>query len=438
MRAVDLIRKKRDSGEHSREEIDFLVSGYTRGDIPDYQMAAWLMATWLRGLSLTETAALTEAMLHSGEVLDLSDLPGKKVDKHSTGGVGDKTSLILAPIVAAGGLTVPMISGRGLGHTGGTLDKLESIPGFNVNLSLDQFRRVLRECGMGLIGQTAEIAPADKKIYALRDATSTVESIGLICASIMSKKLAEGIDALVLDVKTGSGAFMKREEDAVRLAEIMVDTGKRMGKKVVALITDMDQPLGRAAGHSSEIIECIEVLNGQGPADLRDLSIELSAWMFYLGERSKSLEEGRRLAQSKIANGQAREKFKHGIRLQGGDERVIEEPQRLPKARSRVEVVSESDGYVTGTNCEHFGTALAMLGGGREKKEDAIDPGVALEFHKRIGDPVKKGETLATIHYNAEAKLAEAKSMIAASYLIAREPPRNKPRLIRRIIGEQQ
>jgi pyrimidine-nucleoside phosphorylase len=438
MRAVDLIRKKRDSGEHSREEIDFLVSGYTRGDIPDYQMAAWLMATWLRGLSLTETAALTEAMLHSGEVLDLSDLPGKKVDKHSTGGVGDKTSLILAPIVATGGLTVPMISGRGLGHTGGTLDKLESIPGFNVNLSLDQFRRVLRECGMGLIGQTAEIAPADKKIYALRDATSTVESIGLICASIMSKKLAEGIDALVLDVKTGSGAFMKREEDAVRLAEIMVDTGKRMGKKVVALITDMDQPLGRAAGYSSEIIECIEVLNGQGPADLRDLSIELSAWMFYLGERSKSLEEGRRLAQSKIANGQAREKFKQGIRLQGGDERVIEEPQRLPKARSRVEVVSESDGYVTGTNCEHFGTALAMLGGGREKKEDAIDPGVALEFHKRIGDPVKKGETLATIHYNAEAKLAEAKSMIAASYLIAREPPRNKPRLIRRIIGEQQ
>jgi len=437
MRAVDLIRKKRDSGEHSREEIDFLVSGYTRGDIPDYQMAAWLMATWLRGLSLAETAALTEAMLHSGEVLDLSALPGKKVDKHSTGGVGDKTSLILAPIVAAGGLTVPMISGRGLGHTGGTLDKLESIPGFNVNLSLDQFRRVLRECGMGLIGQTAEIAPADKKIYALRDATSTVESIGLICASIMSKKLAEGIDALVLDVKTGSGAFMKREEDAVRLAEIMVDTGKRMGKKVVALITDMDQPLGRAAGHSSEIIECIEVLNGQGPADLRDLSIELSAWMFYLGERTKSLEEGRRLAETLIANGQAREKFNQGIKLQGGDERVIEEPQRLPKARSRVDVVSESDGYVTGTNCEHFGTALAMLGGGREKKEDAIDPGVALEFHKRIGDPVKKGETLATIHYNAEAKLAEAKSMIAASYLIALEPPREKPRLIRRVIGEQ-
>src|SRR3984957_16948820 len=245
MRAVDLIRKKRDSREHSREEIDFLISGYTRGEIPDYQMAAWLMATWIRGLSRSELASLTEAMLYSGEVLDLSQIPGKKVDKHSTGGIGDKTSLILAPIVAAGGLTVPMISGRGLGHTGGTLDKLEAIPGFNVNLSLDQFRNVLRECGMGLIGQTKEIAPADKKIYALRDATSTVENIGLICGSIMSKKLAEGIDALVLDVKTGSGAFMKREEQAVQLAEVMIETGKRMGKKVVALISNMDQPLGR-------------------------------------------------------------------------------------------------------------------------------------------------------------------------------------------------
>jgi pyrimidine-nucleoside phosphorylase len=435
MRAVDLIRKKRDSGEHTREEIDFLVSGYTLGQIPDYQMSAWLMATWLRGLSLAETASLTEAMLHSGEVLDLSDLPGKKVDKHSTGGVGDKTSLILAPIVAAGGLTVPMISGRGLGHTGGTLDKLEAIPGFNVNLSLDKFRSVLRECGMGLIGQTAEIAPADKKIYALRDATSTVESIGLICASIMSKKLAEGIDALVLDVKTGSGAFMKREEDAIRLAEIMVDTGKRMGKKVVALITDMDQPLGRAAGHSSEIIECIEVLNGRGPSDLRDLSIELSAWMFYLGERTGSLDEGRELAVRMIASGQAREKFRLGIRLQGGDEGVIDEPQRLPKARSRVDIFSESDGYITGTNCEQFGTALAMLGGGREKKEDAIDPGVALEFHKRLGDPVRKGESLATIHYNADAKLAEAKIMVGGSYFIAPEAPREKRPLIRRIIG---
>jgi pyrimidine-nucleoside phosphorylase len=289
MRAVDLIRKKRDSGEHSREEIDFLISGYTSGDIPDYQMAAWLMAAWIRGINRSELAALTEAMLCSGQVLNLARIPGRKVDKHSTGGVGDKTSLIIAPIVAAGGLTVPMISGRGLGHTGGTLDKLESIPGFNVNLSLEEFYIVLRECGMGLIGQTSEIAPADKKIYALRDATSTVENAGLICASIMSKKLAEGIDALVLDVKTGSGAFMKREEDSVLLAELMVETGQRMGKKVVALITDMNQPLGRMAGHSNEVIESIDILSGRGPADLRELSLELSAWMFFLGERTKSV-----------------------------------------------------------------------------------------------------------------------------------------------------
>jgi pyrimidine-nucleoside phosphorylase len=435
MRAVDLIRKKRDSGEHSREEVDFLISGYTRGEIPDYQMAAWLMAVWLRGMNRSELAALTEAMLYSGEVLSLSDLPGKKVDKHSTGGVGDKTSLILAPIVAAGGLTVPMISGRGLGHTGGTLDKLESIAGFNVNLSLDQFRRVLRECGMGLIGQTAEIAPADKKIYALRDATSTVENIGLICASIMSKKLAEGVDALVLDVKTGSGAFMKREEDSVRLAEVMVDTGKRMGKKIVALITGMDQPLGRAAGHSTEVIECIDVLNGRGPTDLRDLSLELSAWMFFLGERTSSLDEGRRLAETMIATGQAREKFKQGIALQGGDPSVVDEPRRLPLARFHIDVCSESSGFVAATNCEQLGIALAILGGGREKKEDAIDHGVGLEFRKRIGDRVEKGEPLTTIHYNSDARLHEAKSMIAAGFQTGPEPPRELPPLIRRVIG---
>jgi pyrimidine-nucleoside phosphorylase len=435
MRAVDLIRKKRDSGEHSRDEIDFLVAGYTRGDIPDYQMAAWLMAAWLRGLSSSELTALTEAMLYSGEVLDFSDLPGKKVDKHSTGGIGDKTSLILAPIVAAGGLIVPMISGRGLGHTGGTLDKLEAIPGFNVNLSLEQFRNVLRECGMGLIGQTKEIAPADKKIYALRDATSTVENIGLICGSIMSKKLAEGIDALVLDVKVGSGAFMKREVDAVNLAEVMIETGKRMGKKVVALITDMDQPLGRAAGHANEIVECIDVLNGGGPPDLRELSLELSAWMFSLGERTRSVEEGRRLAKTMIATGQAKEKFKQGIRLQGGDARVVDEPHRLPAARSQLDVLSPASGYISGTNCEQFGIALAILGGGREKKEDAIDHAVGLQFHKRIGDRVEKGEPLATIRYNAGARLAEAKDLISENYFIAQEPPSQKRPLIRRILG---
>jgi len=435
MRTVDLIRKKRDSGELSREEINFLVSGYTRGDIPDYQMAAWLMAVWIRGMNRSELAALTEVMLHSGEVLNHSEIPGKKVDKHSTGGIGDKTSLILAPVVAAGGLTVPMISGRGLGHTGGTLDKLEAIPGFNVNLSLGEFRRVLRQCGMGLIGQTAEIAPADKKIYALRDVTSTVENIGLICASIMSKKLAEGIDALVLDVKTGSGAFMKKEEDSIRLAEVMVETGQRMGKKVVALITGMDQPLGRMAGHSNEVGESIEILRGRGPTDLRDLSLDLSAWMFYLGERTKTVEEGRRLAETMIASGQALEKFRQGIRLQGGDERLIDEPERLPIARLNFHVTSSASGFITGTNCEGFGIALAMLGGGREKKEDKIDHGVGLEFHKRIGDRVEIGEPLATIHYNSDAKLAEAKALIACSYFIGEKAPQEKPPLVRRIIG---
>jgi pyrimidine-nucleoside phosphorylase len=375
-------------------------------------------------------------MLHSGEVLDLSSLPGKKVDKHSTGGVGDKTSLILAPIVAAGGLIVPMLSGRGLGHTGGTLDKLESIPGFNTNLSLKDFRRVLGECGMALIGQTAEIAPADKKIYALRDATSTVENTGLICASIMSKKLAEGLDALVLDVKTGSGAFMKREEDAAGLAEVMVDAGKSMGKRMVALITDMDQPLGRAAGHANEIIECIEVLNGKGPSDVRELSVELSAWMFYLGEKTKSVEEGRKLAGRMISSGEAREKFKQCIRLQGGDERVIDEPDLLPKAVSKVDVTSNVGGILVTTDCEQFGIALAMLGGGRETKEDRIDHAVGLEFHKRIGERIEIGEPLATIHYNSDAKLEEAKDMVAESFLIDQDSGGQAPRpLIRRIIG---
>jgi len=434
MRAVDLIRKKRDAGEHSREEINFLISGYTLGEIPDYQMSAWLMATWIRGLSRPEIAALTEAMLHSGEVVTFPELSGKKVDKHSTGGVGDKTSLILAPIVAAGGVSVPMISGRGLGHTGGTLDKLESIPGFNTALPLADFRRVLGECGMALIGQTAEIAPADKKIYALRDVTSTVENIGLICASIMSKKLAEGIEALVLDVKTGSGAFMQNEEDAVRLAELMVETAQRMGKKAVALITDMDQPLGRFAGHSHEVIESAEVLKGRGAVDLRDLSIELSAWMFYLGERTKSVDEGRVLAQKLVASGEALDKFRQGITLQGGEARVIDDYSVLPQVKNRTEVQSNASGFLSATNCMEFGVALATLGGGREKKEDRIDPGVGLEFHKRIGDRVSAGDTLVTIYYNSDAKLDEAKRRIAEAFTIGTQPAAPK-KLIRRLVG---
>jgi len=434
MRVADLIRQKREGGEITPEQINFLIDGYTRGEIPDYQVSALLMAIVWRGMTHSETAALTDAMLRSGDTLDLSDLPGKKVDKHSTGGVGDKTSLIFAPIVAAGGLVVPMISGRGLGHTGGTLDKLESIPGFNVNLSLADFRRVLGKCGCALIGATAEIAPADKKIYALRDVTATVESPALICASIMSKKLAEGIDALVLDVKMGSGAFLKSEKEAVSLAELMVETGKRMGKRVVALITDMDQPLGRAAGNAMEVAESIEILNGKGPADLRELCLELSAWMFYLGERVASLEGGKRLAADQITSGRAKEKFREIIRLQNGDAGVVDHPERLTKAQYTAEVTSPADGYAQITDCEKLGRACIALGAGRNTKEDAIDPAVGLVIHRKRGDAVRQGEVLCTIHYNSPERLDDARRLIAASFQITREAPNPQP-LVRRVIG---
>ncbi len=435
MRIVDLIRRKRDGGELTREEIDQLIAAYTTGDIPDYQMSAWLMAVFLRGMSRPEIAALTEAMLHSGQVLDFSDLAGKKVDKHSTGGVGDKTSLVIAPMVAAGGLKVPMISGRGLGHSGGTLDKLESIPGFNVNLSLADFRRVLETSGCALIGQTAEIAPADKKIYALRDVTGTVESPALICASIMSKKLAEGIDALVLDVKTGSGAFMKKIEDAANLAELLVETGKRMGKNVVALITDMNQPLGRKAGNAMEVVESIDVLSGGGPPDLRELCLELAAWMFLLAERVKTLDEGKKLSTDLIASGQAREKFREIVGLQGGDVGVVDDPHRLAHARQTLDVTSPSSGYISSTQCEQLGVACVVLGGGREKKDDTIDPAVGLEFHKRIGDAVERGEPLCTLHYNSETRLAEARRLVETAYRIEPDKPKVIPPLIHRVIG---
>ena len=327
-RAIDVIRKKRDGIELSQAEIEGLVNSYTAGEIPDYQVSAWLMAVVLKGMSRPETAALTDAMLHSGEVLDLSSLPLRKVDKHSTGGVGDKTSLVLAPLAAAAGVAVPMISGRGLGHTGGTLDKLEAIPGFNVNLPVAEFRRVLEICGCAMIGQTAEIAPADRKLYALRDVTGTVESPYLICASIMSKKLAEGIDALVLDVKTGSGAFMKNEKDAAFLAELMVETGERMGKQVVALITDMDQPLGNMIGNALEVVEVVDVLRGGGPADLRELCLETAGWMLYLGGVAKTVSEGKQQsAQTDFLGQSARE-----ISSDGGTTGRGSPDYRRPKA----------------------------------------------------------------------------------------------------------
>jgi len=433
-RAIDVIRKKRDGVELSRGEIESLVDGYTSGAVPDYQASAWLMAVLLRGMTRGETAALTDAMLHSGEVLDLSEFPAPKVDKHSTGGVGDKTSLVLAPVAAAGGLLVPMISGRGLGHTGGTLDKLEAIPGFNVSLTMPDFRRVLRECGCAMIGQTAEIAPADRKLYALRDVTGTVESPYLICASIMSKKLAEGIDSLVLDVKTGSGAFMKKEEDAAFLAELMVETGERMGKKVVAIITDMDQPLGRFIGNALEVVEVLAVLRGEGPDDLRDLCLELAGWMFHLGGSAASVLDGRHRAQRLIQSGEAMEKFRKMVKLQGGDPHIIERPELLPQAAGQIEARSKQTGFVSAIQCEVLGTASVILGGGRERKEDSVDPAVGLVLQKKVGDRVKAGEPLCAIHYNSDRNLAQAVQLIQDSFRIADAPNEKQRPLVHRTI----
>jgi pyrimidine-nucleoside phosphorylase len=397
-RAIDVIRKKRDGGELSRIEIESLVNAYTRGDIPDYQVSAWLMAVVLRGMTRAETAALTDAMLRSGEVLDLSSLPAKKVDKHSTGGVGDKTSLVLAPLAAAAGIVVPMISGRGLGHTGGTLDKLEAIPGFNVNLPVAQFRRVLETCGCAIIGQTAEIAPADRKLYALRDVTGTVESPYLICASIMSKKLAEGIDALVLDVKTGSGAFMKSDEDAAFLAELMVETGERMGKQVVALITDMDQPLGNTIGNALEVVEVVEVLRGQGPEDLRQLCLELAGWMLYLGGVSDTVAEGKKQSEKTNRFRRSARSLSPDGETAGWGSAIDRRSQETAPGSANDETISSSmDGYITSLQCEQVGTACVILGGGRERKEDSVDPAVGIVLHKKLGDAVSAGEPLATI-----------------------------------------
>jgi len=434
VRAIDVIRKKRDAQELSRPEIEYLVRAYTSGEIPDYQVSAWLMAVILRGMTRAETSVLTDAMLRSGDVLDLSEFPAKKVDKHSTGGVGDKTSLVLAPLVAAGGLVVPMISGRGLGHTGGTLDKLESIPGFNVNLSVPQFRRVLKACGCAMIGQTSEIAPADRKLYALRDVTGTVESPYLICASIMSKKLAEGIDALVLDVKTGSGAFMKKEEDAVFLAELMVETGERMGKSVVALITNMDQPLGTHVGNSLEVVEVLEVLRGHGPGDLRELCLELAGWMFHLGGVADTVAQGKVNAEQLIVSGKALEKFRQMVTLQGGDVRALDDPDRLPRAKHVQDVSSPRGGYVAAMDCEAVGTACVVLGGGREKKEDAVDPTVGIILHRKVGDRVAAGEPLCTVHSNSEARTARAMKLLLESYYITEAPAMRTKPLVHRVI----
>jgi len=433
VRAVDIIQKKRDGEELGRDEIAFFVDGYTRGSIPDYQASAFTMAVFFEGMTPAETVALTESMMRTGEVLDLSDLPGPRVDKHSTGGVGDKTSLILAPLAAAAGAYVPMILGRGLGHTGGTLDKLESILGFWVGLSLKEFRQTLRKCGLGLIGQTPEIAPADRKLYALRDVTATVESLPLIASSIMSKKMAEGIDALILDVKTGDGAFMKKFEDSKALAEAMVRIGRGMGKKVSALITDMEQPLGRTVGNALEVKESVETLRGHGPKDLESLSLELAAWMLHLGGIAPGLDAARTRVRDALASGAGLRKFQEVIGLQGGDPRVGDDTSRLPQARETIELRSEAEGRVAGIACRAVGRAAMLLGAGRETVDSRIDPAVGVVLHKKVGDPVREGEGLMTLHVNERGRLEEATALLRQAVRIAREAPPASP-LVRLVL----
>jgi len=422
MDALSIIRKKRDGRRLDAAEIAAFVDAYTRGAIPDYQASALAMAIFFQGLDAAETADLTNAILHSGKVMDFSDVPLAKVDKHSTGGVGDKTSLIVAPVAAAGGLAVPMISGRGLGHTGGTLDKLESIPGFRTRLTLDEFHEAVRHTGAGLIGQTDELAPADRKLYALRDVTGTVESIPLISASIMSKKLAEGIDALVLDVKVGSGAFMKTRERARELARRMVEIGTACGKRVEALLTTMDQPLGCAVGNALEVIEILEALKGRGPADLMEVSRELTARMFVLGGVDADLDSARARFDQAIASGAALRKFAEIIRWQGGDAGVIDDYARLPLAEHEEAIAAWDDGYVAALEAEAIGLAAVRLGAGRARLDSVIDPGVGMVFEKKAGDQVETGERICAIYFNDRSHLDEVRAALRAAIRISPEP----------------
>ncbi|HEX4591574.1 MAG TPA: thymidine phosphorylase [Gemmataceae bacterium] len=423
MRAVDVIRAKRDGRPLSREQIEAFVHAATYGSWPDYQLAALLMAIWLRGMSDEETAWLTGAMANSGAILDLSDIPGPKVDKHSTGGVGDKTSLILAPLAAACGVVVPMMSGRGLGHTGGTLDKLEAIPGFRVNLTVAEFPNVLRAVGAAMIGQTAEVAPADRKLYALRDVTGTVESIPLITASILSKKIAEGIDGLVMDVKCGRGAFMKTKEDARKLALSLVANGRANGLRTEALITAMDAPLGLAVGNALEVRECIDTLRGQGPADLENLSVELAARMVRLGGLAPDDQAATAKVRDALSSGRGLEVLRRLIEQQGGDPRVVDDPDRLPSAPHRETISAERDGFLTTLDAEAIGHATMVLGAGRERVEHAVDPAVGAVVMGRVGARVRAGEPLVELHYRDAEKLSAARSLVRAGFEIGDEEP---------------
>ncbi len=434
MRTVDLIHRKREGEELAPEEIKFLIDGYTRGEIPDYQASAFLMAVCYTGMTDREVSALTESMLASGETMDLSEIPGIKVDKHSTGGVGDKTSLIAAPLAAAAGVVVPMISGRGLGHTGGTLDKLESIPGFRTNLSSSEFLSQLKRTGLVIVGQSNELVPADGKLYALRDATATVESIPLMASSIMSKKLAEGVDALILDVKVGAGAFMKKQLEARRLAQMMVGIGRRMNKRVQALITDMSQPLGFAIGNALEIMEVSQTLQNSGPVDLTRLSIELAARMIHLGKVANSLEEARQIAEAKLLDGSGYRKFKEVIGAQGGEPKVLDRFELLPNATGMREIYSPRAGYVSAIDAQLIGQASTMIGAGRDTKEAAIDPAVGVILEVKVGHKIDAGGVLCRIYHTSEERVDEAADLVEDAFRISQQPPEERE-LILEVVG---
>lgn len=434
MNILEVIELKRDGKALTKEHIDFFVNSYTSGSIPDYQASAFLMAIYLNGLDNKETGFLTEAMLNSGTVLDFSSIKGVKVDKHSTGGVGDKPSLIIAPICAALGVHVPMIAGRGLGHTGGTLDKLESIPGFSVDQSLVDFEKIIREVGFSIIGQTKEIAPADKLLYALRDVTATVSSIPLISASIMSKKMAEGIDALILDVKTGAGAFMKSSDDAELLAKTMIDIGVGMGKSVKALITDMSQPLGAYVGNSLEVIESVEILkNIKTPesSDLRELCLSLSAHMVCLSRKAINFDEAHKLAEDVLENGKALEKFKMFVTAQGGDEKVCDDYSLLLNCPFVETYKAKTSGYITGIDALLIGKAGIEIGVGRQRKEDSVDPGAGFKILKKVGDKVESGDALMEVHHSSKENFSKALEFMERAYKFADKKPDSTPIVIK-------
>ncbi|NLC40312.1 MAG: thymidine phosphorylase [Clostridiaceae bacterium] len=436
MRIYDLIKKKRDGGSHSQEELRFIIDAYVRGDIPDYQISAWLMAVYFRGMTGKETLDFTQALVLSGDQVDLSAIQGIKVDKHSTGGVGDKTSLIIGPIVAACGMKLAKMSGRGLGHTGGTLDKLEAIPGLRTELSEKEFIQQVQNIGIAIIGQTGELAPGDKKLYALRDVTATVDSLPLIAGSIMSKKLAAGSDAIVLDVKCGSGAFMKTVEDAVELAQLMVDIGEGAGRRTAALVTNMDRPLGQCIGNAIEIVEVIEVLKGEGPEDLRSLCLELSSALMELAVPD-SEEDYDLLVREAIDSGRALNCFAKMVEAQGGDPHITQDISLLPQPKYAAELIAAQDGWISHMDTEACGIASSLLGAGRRKMDDRIQPSAGIRLHRRSGEQVKAGETLAELYTDDKSLLSAAKSKLESAYVFTEEKAETTPLVLARVKREE-